>query len=443
MRSLQARLGIALFVSLLGLFAALWWLSGVTLRYLAEEYLSEHLQHDAESVVKALQIGADGALSVNLEQVEPVYQRPGSGQYFSVISAHSIIRSPSLQPFRFDVPPLKPGVLYQKYQTGPNGNPLLVQAQTHLRQGMPVTVVTAEDLSATLARIAFVQQRYSVVAVLLLVLLVALQTAILRSGFGSLQRIRSQLHELEQGSRQVLDTDVPAEVSALVTEVNHLLQILQQRLQHSRNTLSDLAHALKTPLTVIQQLSREQVFTQHPELRALLQTQTTNMQRMMDRVLKRARLAGLGPVTQDFDAVRELNDLAETLKIMYRTKDLSIVLQVAPVQKLAIDREDLLELAGNLLDNACKWARHEIHVSFTANGQIRLVIEDDGPGVTDAERKLLSERGRRLDESVAGYGLGLAIAHSIVEHYRGSLQFGRSSALGGFCITAVLSLNAH
>ncbi len=443
MKSLQFRLSVALFISLISVFAALWWLTGVTLRYLAEEYLTEHLQHDAESIVNALHIDANGNISVNPEQVEPIYQRPDSGQYFSIISAKSILRSPSLQQFRFDIPPIEPGEIYKKYQTGPNRKPLLIQAQNHLKQGVPVTVVTAEDLSDTLQRIAFVQRRYSLVAALLLMLLIGIQVAILRSGFHPLKRIRNQLYELEQGKRQALDTDVPTEVTALVTEVNRLLQILQQRLQRSRNTLSDLAHALKTPLSVIQQLSHEQALKQHPELSSMLQTQTSNMQRMMDRVLKRGRLAGLGPATQDFDAVRELNDLADTLKIMYRDKCLNIILHIAPEAKPVIDREDLLELAGNLLDNACKWARSEIRVSFTANGQIRLVVEDDGPGVTDNECKLLSKRGRRLDESVTGYGLGLAIAHYITDQYHGSLNFGRSRKLGGFCITAVLRLNAH
>lgn len=441
MKSLQHRLSLGLFISLICVFAVLWWLTGTTLRFLAEEYLTEHLEHDGESILGALAIDQNNNISLELNKVEPVYQRLDSGQYYSVISAKTIIRSPSLRQLNLNVPVLKTGQTYKSYQEGPNRQPLLIRAQYHQKQGLPVTIVTAEDLSPTLNRIASVQHRYSLIAMLLLLLLIGIQVLILRSGFYPLIRIRTQLHELEQGTRQVLDTNVPMEVVSLVTEVNWLLQVLQQRLQHSRNTLSDLAHALKTPLTVIQQLADEKALQQHPEIHSTLLAQTTNMQRFMDRVLKRGRLAGQGPATQNINISQELTDLVNALRLMYRDKHLNITLNIGGVRSLPIDREDMLELAGNLIDNACKWADRQVNVNLSVDDGLQLIIEDDGPGVADNDFKALSERGKRMDESVTGHGLGLAIAQYIVEQYNGNLSFSRSPELGGFCVSAALKLH--
>lgn len=443
MNSLQNRLSAGLLASLIVVFSLLWWLTGTTLRYLAEDYLAEHLQHDGESILNALEIGGDDRLFLDLSKVEPVYARKDSGHYYAVIGAGTTIRSPSLGQGQFDIPAMQPGQLFTRYQAGENRQPLLIRAENHVKNGVPITVVTGEDLSPTLTRIARVQRQFSLVAVPLLALLIGVQVAILRVGFRPLKRIRAQLQALEQSKRHSLDTNVPSEVAALVVEVNRLLQILQQRLENSRNTLSDLAHALKTPLTVIQQLTYESALEKSPEIASSLRVQVLNMHRLMDRVLKRGRLAGRGPVPQAFDAHREIADLVHTITLMHREKSLDIVLDLGSSRLLPLDREDMLELAGILLDNACKWAKEKIRLRLTADDrEVRLVVEDDGPGVPETDLQALSERGTRLDESVAGHGLGLAIARYIAEQYDGNLSFKRSPSLGGLSVTAVLRLHS-
>ena len=441
MKSLQVRLGVSLFISLFCVFAILWWLTSHSIRYLAEESVAEHLEHDAESILAAIHVDAANNLSVNADQIEPVYLEPFSGDYYQVLTDGQVIRSRSLLHQSFSIQPILAGGTDKFYITGPKLEPLIVMLYGYKKLNRDITIAVAEDLSPTLARIATFQHRYTVIALVLLLLLIVAQIIILRSGFHSLRNISQQIRALEQGEISQLDTNVPQEVSALVHEVNWLLKLLDQRLQRSRNTLGDLAHALKTPLTVLQQLSDNDALRSLSEISQTLQTQTNNMQRIMERVLKRARMAGSGPILLKFDIYREIPVLIKVLQNMYRDKNLTINFNVPESVILLVDREDMLELTGNLLDNACKWAKTRIDLSFDINKDIRMIIEDDGPGVSDADIVNLTQRGSRLDEAVSGHGLGLSITQLIIEQYGGQLNFGRSVTLGGFYVE-VLFLKA-
>jgi signal transduction histidine kinase len=162
------------------------------------------------------------------------------------------------------------------------------------------------------------------------------------------------------------------------------------------------------------------------------------MQNMMERVLKQARMAGSGPTFIKFNGREDLPALIKVLQSVYRDKNLTINFVPTETSTLLIDREDILELAGNLLDNACKWAVSTINLYFYVNESAHLIVEDDGPGVSDADLASLTQRGTRLDEAVSGHGLGLSIAQSIVEQYGGQLILRRSTDLGGFYVEALL-----
>jgi len=312
--------------------------------------------------------------------------------------------------------------------------PLVVMLYGYSKLDRNITIAIAEDLSPTFKRIAIFQHRYTLISVILLLLLIVVEIIILREGFYPLLRIQKQIKALEQGERTQLDTNVPQEVAALVGEFNWLLSVMEQRLQRKRNTLGDLAHALKTPLTVLQQLCREEALKLHPEFCATLRAQTRDMQRTMDRVLKRARLAGAGPATIKFDIRREIPALIHVLQNIYRNKNLSITFSAPETEPLLIDREVMLELIGNLRYNACKWAKSRVTLTFDINQEIHLIIEDDGPGVSKDDMTRLTQRGTRLDESANGHGLGLSIARVIVEQHGGQLNMGRSDKLGGFLV---------
>lgn len=438
MKSLRLRLGLGLFISLISVFIALWWLTSHSIRNLAEESVAEHLEHDALSILAAVSIDAKNIATLDINRIEPIYLELFSGDYYQVSVDNQVIYSPSLGGQNLAVKALPEGTTEKNYATGPNLQPLIIMVYGYRKLGRNITVAVAEDLTPTLTRITSFEYQYTVFGLVLLSLLIAVQVIILNNGFNRLTRIQQQIRALEQGERSQLDTNVPQEVAVLVAEVNWLLNILEQRLQRSRNALGDLAHSLKTPLTVLQQLQHEVALESLPEIRQILRTQTSNMQRMMGRVLKRARMAGASPFVVKFDAQQEIPALINVLQSMYRDKNLTITSYIPESDVLLIDREDMLELTGNLLDNACKWAKSRVNLHITINHDIHLVIEDDGPGVSESDIASLAQRGARLDETVSGHGLGLSIAELIAKQYGGHLELSRSNELGGFCVEAIL-----
>jgi signal transduction histidine kinase len=259
-----------------------------------------------------------------------------------------------------------------------------------------------------------------------------------RRGLSPLQQIQQEVRELEHGQRQQLSDTVPREILPLVSEVNHLMQILNARLLRSRHALGDLAHALKKPLTLLRHMEHETSFSAQPQLQRELAVQIDTMQQTIDHVLRRARLAGEGHAGSLFDSQQDLPSLIDALQKMYREKGLRIDTDISENLKLSIDREDMLELLGNLLDNACKWARQNIHLGMQVNGDLKIIIEDDGPGVADERIAELSQRGKRLDETLEGHGLGLAIVQDIVEQYHGRINYTRSAKLAGLQVQVTL-----
>jgi signal transduction histidine kinase len=204
----------------------------------------------------------------------------------------------------------------------------------------------------------------------------------------------------------------------------------EDTLSRSRKALGNLGHALKTPLAILFSLANRQDLNAHPELREQFRYQLHQMQERISRELSRARLAGEALPGAYFDCAKELPDLCSTLQQIH-TRALTIQWQAEPGMRLPWDREDMLELLGNLLDNACKWAQRNVQLKVRlVNQHYELWIDDDGPGIAPEMREQVINRGARADEQVQGHGLGLSIVRDIVEHCRGELAL-EPSPLGG------------
>lgn len=433
MYSLQARLSAGLFLSLVLLFVAQWLVVSLSIRHLTEEYVASSLEHNAESLLAALTFDAEGQPLLDAARTGPVYRRPFSGHYYRISVDGHVLRSRSL--WDEDLDPAVDGG-DRAHLVGPQGQPLLVLVNRFVKAEHPITITVAEDLSPIEVEVRGFQWRYGVVSLTALVLLILIQRGIVRTSLSPLERVRRDVQRLERGEIRELGGEIPAEVQPLVLEINRLVDVMAQRLQRYRNALGNLTHALKTPLMLLMQLGEEDEMRAHPAVKERLVQYAGTIRTLMERELKRARLAGGGGgvLGGSFNPVDEIPPLLHTLRSIYRDKHLDIASRIPHGVVFPVDRQDMLELLGNLLDNACKWARSRVLVTVEAAPGIAVLVEDDGPGCAPDELEQLAQRGVRIDESAAGHGLGLAIARDVVENYGGSIQFGRSERLGGFLV---------
>lgn len=445
MRSLESRLHFGLFLSLALLAGLVYWGGTAALRQLAESVVTARLDHDGEALLGALRAGRQhhGGGQVNEPSLAPVYLQPFSGHYYLMQFADGErLRSRSLWDYNLTLPTVAPGRTDLLRIGGPQEQQLLVRLAGYRKQGRALTLAVAEDVTPIEARIARYQAWFGLGASAAVLLLLLLQRLVVRRTLRPLDRLREDVRNLEEGKIQGLSEAVPDEIRPLVRELNRLLRLLGKRLERSRNALGNLAHAIKAPLNLLVQELDEPELDAHRRLRDSLQTQTERIRQLMERELRRARLAGAGKPGRHFDPRQELPALVSTLGHMHQGRRLQIRCVGQPPHPLPIDREDLLELLGNLLDNACKWAESQVRFALEEQPDgIDIWVEDDGKGVSQDQLTQLAQRGVRMDEAVDGHGLGLAISRDITRLYGGHLGFDRSPALGGLRVQARLLLH--
>ncbi|PWV59058.1 ATP-binding protein [Plasticicumulans acidivorans] len=442
MTSLESRLsrGLILTLALLALLG--FGLAHYSINRLTNEFIVGRLEHDLDALLADLELDASGHPQLASDSLKPVFEQPYSGHYFKISAPGGELRSRSLWDADFPLPEPSGNGIASLEVPGPDRQELLVIARRVRFGDESVTVGVTEDLSAFHTGLRTLTASLSGLALAAFGGLLLWQRLLIRRGLAPLEWVRRDLQQLGEGRIERLPTEVPQELRPLVDEINRLGTLVAQRLQRSRNALGNLAHALKTPLAVLTQLERHPALSEHAHLRDELTRRTQEIDRLLRRELKRARIAGSATPGMRVDLEREIDALVAVLERIHAERRLSFGTRIA-AQSAPIDRDDLLELLGNLMDNACQWAHSRVLVSAAeADGELVLTVEDDGPGVADEQLALLGQRGKRLDESRAGSGLGLAIAQDIVDSYAGRLQLGRSTTLGGFSAQIRLPLAA-
>ncbi|HSJ47338.1 MAG TPA: ATP-binding protein [Gammaproteobacteria bacterium] len=442
MKSIQTRLNLGLGLYLVITFLVIGLAGSHGMRLLVEQWLITRLEHDAETLLISLRVDTQGQVALNPVFQDPIYHRPYSGHYYLVDGGEAQFRSRSLWDAEIEVPRLTPGQVETLRMTGPQQQLLLVRVAGYEKSGEIFSIAVAEDLSPLRDSVRRYQGFFLLFSALALISLLLLQRHMLRLGLRPLQDVGEQLRDLERGQRQALSEAVPEEIQPLVRQVNQLLRHLQQRVERSRNGLGNLAHALKTPLSVIRQLTERSSLDQYPELRQQIRDQVEALHRRVEAELRRARLAGGAYRGEAVELGEELPALVEVLRMAHRDRNLDIEADIGQQMRYFGDREDLLEVVGNLLDNACKWAAHRVSLHVHYGDGLEIRVEDDGPGRDAQEREQLLRRGVRIDEQgVPGHGLGLAIVQEIVDALGGELHLGRSEALGGFQVDVRLPLH--
>ena len=400
-------------------------------RRLVENYVLSRLQRDADLLYVHIHDAADPVEAAR-GAAGTVYELPLSGHYFRIRHGDMVIRSRSLWDEELPSIALAPSSERVLRLPGPAHQSLLILAKRFSAGDGGWLVVVAEDVSGLDAAIAAFRRWMLGGAAIALALLLWLQRRLIVRGLAPLDDAIDACRRLERGEIAPVAASAPAEVRPMLDAVNRLVHYQAQRLARVRHAVGNLSHALKTPLTVLAQAAEESRAAGNAALAATLQGQLDTMRAAIERELHRARLAGGGPSASGFEARAQLESLAGALERLHRERDIAIEISV-PERRFPLDREDMLELFGNLLDNACKWAcsRTRIEIRPDVADELAFVVEDDGPGVTQEMLAQMGAAGMRADEQQPGHGLGLAIVADIVAQYGGSIRYGRSDSLGG------------
>ena len=440
MNSIQSRLASGLLISLILVFLILWLAVSSNVQKLSEDYIASRLEHDVETLLTAVSFDNKNTLIINEKYINKIFNRPFSGHYYTIQHKETLYRSRSLWDKNLISEKTTKSTYTKNIQEGPEKQSLIIISRLFTKQEQEFTISIAEDLTPIIDNISQFKNYFALLASLILIILLSIQFVVLRAGLKPLRKIQQELSQLEKGTITELTTNVPNELTSVVNEVNHLSFALYNRLKRSRNALSDLSHAIKKPLTMLQIFSDKNKDKLNTEENEFLINQVSSIQSITDRILKRARVAGTVKFNTPFNINEDLAILIKTIRTMYPDKSINVKTNLPEELNIIIDRDDMLELLGNLIENAWKWANSEIIINITNQDNLNLTIEDDGPGANELSLNELSQRGVRLDETVNGYGFGLAISADIVDDYKGLLQFSRSDILGGFKVEIQLPI---
>ena len=399
--------------------------------------LLEHL----DELVAASELSTEKKFTLSWIPSEPRFNRPHSGWYWQISLRNTIAaRSKSLWLERLPVVEPEQGVRpVTQFFSGPGEERMraLVQDITLPEADEPFTFVVAGPISDIQRDVdRFVMELTVTLSALGLGLVAAVLFQI-RFGLRPLHRMKQFLTDIRAGRANRLPEAFPEEVQPVATELNALLDHNTAMLDRARTQAGNLAHALKNPLTVIQNELR----AVEGERGQLLREQVSVVSKHIDRYLARARAAGAAGVLGARAPVKEaIEELRFSMELIHKDRSLNFRISGTDGLFFQGDPHDLEEMIGNLLDNACKWGRHQVAVTAKQNeDRLIITVEDDGPGIPQERRTDVLRRGRQLDEAVPGSGLGLDIVQDLALLYRGSMTL-QTSHLGG--VSASLELPA-
>lgn len=440
--SLTVRLvaGAALW-SLIAL-AGVWLVLSSLFRDSAERAFDARLIVVLETLVAGADVRPDGQLRLQSTLGDPRFDQALSGWYWQIEGPRGVgaptgpdMRSRSLWDRVIEAPERRfRGDLARGTMDGPDGQRLRVIARDIILPGsdLPFAFTVAGDSIELDREIARFNRLLGSALLALGVGLVLGIIVLVRVGLAPLRRVSRALNAIRAGRAARLEGQFPSEIEPLAAELNALVEHNAALLERARRHVGNLAHALKTPISV---LTNEAQAMDTPGRDALLK-QLANMRAQVDHHLSRARMAAAGGLlTSRTNVVPVLGDLERTLKRIYAERSIATSIDAPEGLSFRGEQEDFEEMAGNLMDNAFKWARAAIRVTAApaenvGGAALVLTIEDDGPGLSEDAIRMVLKRGMRLDESVPGSGLGLSIVRDIAELYGGTLTLGRS-ALGG------------
>ena len=431
-------------------FSALWLVVALaaTAYLLGELYLraldtslGETLDFQIESLVNvALDKGPDGAQGAALG--DPRFSRPGSGWYWQIVDVKTgkpVSFSASL--VGSSLPEIGKTPVLGGHETATLKDAYGVLIRVSVRriaiEGTPYDFEVTGNLDEIYQLVDDFRGQAIIVLGAVGIMLAAMSALVARFALRPVAQLRQALEQVREGDTEKVTGAYPAELAPLAEEINELLRSNVEIIERARSQVGNLAHGLKTPLAVL----RNEAAGKRTALAKIVLGESQKMSEIVATYLDRARLAARTAVVgRRTDSAMVLTRLVRVMEKIHRDRRVSLALPEAGTPWFRGEEADLEEMVGNLLDNACKWARSEVRATVRAkDAMLEIMIEDDGPGLGEAERKAALRRGVRLDEKTPGSGLGLDIVLELSQVYGGKLVLGRAD-LGG--LAAILTLPA-
>ncbi len=398
--------------------------------------LQETLNFHAETLTD-LALLSDNIKSEGIRAADPRFDRTGSGWYWLLRDDDGQLMNFSdsyvgmvLEPLpgAFDASNAKTAVVTDPFDTKIRAIERLVTVND-----IPLHVIVTGSLDEILQLVDEFRGQTLIVLGAVAIMLAVMSTIVARIALRPVQRLRGEVERVREGEATALTGAYPVELAPLSDEINELLRSNTQIIERARNQVGNLAHGLKTPLAV---LRNEAAADPNAPLARVVSSETEKMTQLVTTYLDRARIAARSStVGKKADATHVMLRLTRVMQKLNPRVTIAMLRPDASLPWFRGDEGDLEEMAGNLLDNACKWAKSSVGVALLAEragtaSNLLIKIEDDGPGLSEEEAKKVLRRGVRLDEKTPGSGLGLDIVKELVDVYGGSLQLKRS-VLGG------------
>jgi two-component system sensor histidine kinase PhoQ len=392
----------------------------------ARSAMRERLFAQLYLVMAATEVDEAGRVQLPSRLGEPRLNLPGSGLYARIGSpgGEALWHSPSAVGLALPAPGIESsGERFTRIPFNGEAHFLAALAIEWETAAGPVPLLfsVSEDPAPFLAQMSrYRSNLWGWLGAMALLLLLAL-AASLAWGLRPLRTVAGEVRAIESGAQESLLRDYPAELRHLTDNINTLLHHERAQQARYRNALADLAHSLKTPLAVLRGMEWVGEDSQ------TLEEQVARMDNIVQYQLQRAATAGRSTLAGPLAVAPVAERLLASLQKVYRDKGLRLERALDPQAAFRGDEGDLMELLGNLLDNACKWAAHGVWLSASREGRTLLLgVEDDGPGIEPGQADRVLGRGVRLDENTPGHGIGLPMVRDIVAAYEGRLEIGRS-----------------
>jgi two-component system, OmpR family, sensor histidine kinase PhoQ len=439
--SVTRRLVIAIAVPLVLFFALTVAVLDNVFRQQAALALRQELEQQIVALVTDAQMDRAGHIEVPSLAPDSRLSRSGSGQFALVRNQHGqmLWHSPSMDDVTLDAGPgMEPGQSTFFYRQVLGGAQLAIlsrglQWEYSAGRSADLTFSVAEDTSAQQARLWQLRRRMVGGFSMLATLLLAALGWQLHRALAPVRRLEQEIGEVESGTRAALSAGYPRELDGVADSLNMLLSSERARIARYRDSLGNLAHGLKTPLAVIRA-----ALSGGGAVGAAVDQEIDRITRIVDHQLQRAAGSGGASLGQVPVLVAPLcAELRSAMLRVHGQKDLQIDLEIEAQAAFLGDAGDLIELLGNLLDNACKWCRSRVQLLARIDAEsplarrLVLIVQDDGPGIAPQNRERVLGRGVRADEHAPGHGLGLAMVSDTVAQYGGELSIDVAELLGG------------